>query len=676
MSNIISDHNKQEAELHKEIHDEVEAEQSGHNNQEASHNNGAGYVSVIDKVILPALLWFAVALSVFQIWQGVTADISATYFRPIHLCWVIVLIFIKYPIVAPEKPSLYKIFRPIDLLLCVLAIWASYTIIDFDYNSIDHLLNGLQNIDFIAGTVLMLLLLDATRRSVGWVMAIIGIAFLLYAAFGNVLPDEVATRGFTWERIIRTQIFSTIGVFGAPLGIAAGAVFMFILFGAFLEISGAGKFFIDLSFAAAGKYRGGPAKASVVASAAMGSISGSAIANTVTTGSITIPMMNKLGYSKSQATGIEAAASTGGQIMPPIMGAGAFIMAEFTNTKYGDIVMISIMPAILYFVSALIYVHLLACKIGLKGSDDRPSAWQALKEGAHFLVPLIFITIMLLMNYSPVLVGVSGCAAVIVASFIRKHTHMSFHTIITALKNGAMMAAPISAACATAGIVVGVIGQTGIGLQFTEFVLTLADGRLWLAFILISLASLILGMGLPVTAAYIVISVMAAPALQDMGIALITAHMVVFWLSQTSNVTPPIALAAFAGAGVSGAKPMKCAIEAFKLAKGFFIIPFMMIYTDLLWIEDVTLASFIYSAVVTLAVICAIAFAGEGYIMEKASMLERILLALSVILIIYPYYNYYTGGVGLVIFTIAIAMNYVRYHKNTNNQAISGSSAG
>ena len=473
----------------------------------------------------------------------------ATYFRPIHLAWILCIGYLVYP------SGTSNVLRIVDALIISAILLGARQILTFEYQGLDHLLYGLSVGDYLAGGVMVVATLEMARRSVGTVMMFIGGFFILYAAFGNYLPDVVATRGFSFERIIRFQVFTGAGLYGAPIGIAAGAVFTFVLFGAFLQVTGAGKFLIDLSFAAAGRFRGGPAKASVLASAAMGSISGSAIANTVTTGSLTIPMMKKLGYSPAQAAGIEAGASTGGQIMPPIMGAGAFVMAEFTKTPYGDIVWMSLVPAILYFTSVLLYVHLMAVKAGFTGMTQTEKVRQVIGGGVHYLLPLVLITLLLLNNYSPVLVGVSGCAAVVAASAMRAHSRIGFRQLGLALKQAALMAVPISVACAVAGIVVGTIGQTGVGLQFTESVVALSGGQLWLALILVAVAALVLGMGLPATAAYIVLAVMTGPALQELGLALITAHMIIFWLAQTSNVTPPIALAAFAGAGIAGASP-------------------------------------------------------------------------------------------------------------------------
>ena len=588
------------------------------------------------------LVVLAVALSLYQIWQPLAGFLppgtlplehilglqSATYFRPVHLIWVLVLGYLLFPLSGRA--------RALDYFIIAALFYSAWRLLTFDYRGLDHLLNGLSLPDFFAGGLLLLATLEMARRAVGPVMMLVGLVFVCYGAFGNLLPDVLATRGFSFERIVRFQVFTSAGLFGAPIGIAAGAVFAFVLFGAFLGTTGAGKFLIDLSFAAAGRYRGGPAKASVIASAAMGSISGSAIANTVTTGSMTIPMMKQLGYRPAQAGGIEAAASTGGQIMPPIMGAGAFVMAEFTKTSYGDIVWMALVPAILYFTSVLMYVHVLAVKAGLTGMKDTVPAFQVLREGAHFFLPLALITGLLLANYSPVLVGVSGCAAVVVASMLRRHTRIGLSGLFDALYRGAQLAVPISVACAVAGIVVGTIGQTGVGLQFTESVVGLSQGQLWLALILVAIAALVLGMGLPATAAYIVLSVMSAPALGELGLSLLTAHMIIFWLSQTSNVTPPIALAAFAGAGVAGAPPMRTAVEAFKLAGGLFLIPLMMAYAPLLLNGDNTWLDVLGAGGVTLGLVVAVVGLTERYLLGWITRLAQILLGVAVVLLIYP----------------------------------------
>ena len=616
------------------------------------------YVAVIATTV-------AVCLSLFQLWQplvgffpvgtlpleSVLGQQPATYFRPIHLAWILVLGFMVYPIAKDTSRA-----RLFDLLAMILVLWSSRRILSFDYQSIDHLLNGLQTADFAAGLILIIATLEMARRAVGPVMMWVGLVFLLYGAFGNLLPDVLATKGFSFERIVRFQVFTGAGLFGAPLGIAAGAVFSFVLFGAFLQVTGAGKFLIDLSFAAAGRYRGGPAKASVIASAAMGSISGSAIANTVTTGSLTIPMMKKLGYKPEEAAGIEAAASTGGQIMPPIMGAGAFVMAEFTKTSYGDIVWMALVPALLYFLSVLLYVHVLAVKGGFTGMQGQAGAWRVLIDGLHFLLPLALITALLLWNYSPVLVGVAGSAAVLLASLLRAHTRIGLRQLVEGLRQGAMLAVSISVACAVAGLVVGTIGQTGIGLQFTESVVALSGGQLWLALILVAVAALVLGMGLPATAAYIVLAVMTGPALQELGLALITAHMIIFWLAQSSNVTPPIALAAFAGAGVAGAAPMRSAVEAVKLASGLFVIPLMMAFSPLLLSAEFGWSGVLTAAVVTGLLMLMLVMVLQQFLFAPVSWLAGMAALSAAMLLVYP--STLSRAVGALLACGVMAVNY------------------
>jgi TRAP transporter 4TM/12TM fusion protein len=614
----------------------------------------------------------AVALSIFQIWRPLAGFIPAgmlpmehifglmpaTYFRPLHLSWILCVGFLVYPLAGR--------LRWLDLFAVVIVLWSSARILGFDYQGLDHLLNGLSVVDHVAGLVMIMATLEMARRSVGLVMTLIGLVFILYGAFGNYLPDVLATRGFSFERIVRFQVFSAAGLYGAPIGIAAGAVFSFVLFGAFLQATGAGKFFIDLSYAAAGRYRGGPAKASVLASAMMGSISGSAIANTVSTGSLTIPMMKQLGYKPAQAAGIEAAASTGGQIMPPIMGAGAFVMAEFTRVSYSDIVWMSLIPAILFFLSVLLYVHIMAVKGGFKGMTDTVATRHILKQGVHFILPLALIIFLLLQDYSPALVGVVGCVAVAVASLLRVHTRVGWAAIGKALHQGAIMAVPISVACAVAGIVVGVIGQTGIGLQFTESVIALSGGQLWLGLGLVAVAALVLGMGLPVTAAYIVLSVMTAPALQELGLALITAHMIIFWLSQTSNITPPIALAAFAGAGIAGAPPMRSAVEAFKLASGLFVIPLMMAYTPLLLDSVNGWGDVLFAAVLTLSLIVAIAMLSERFLFDVVTLPYVFVGLVAIGLLLVP--ETWIRIVGIAVVLALILQNYRASRSNLSHQ--------
>ena len=372
-----------------------------------------------------------------------------------------------------------------------------------------------------------------------------------------------------------------------------------MLFGAFLEVTGAGKFFIDLAYATTGRQRGGPAKAAVIASAGMGSISGSAIANVVTTGAFTIPLMKRLGYRPAQAGGIEAAASTGGQIMPPLMGAGAFLISEFTRTPYIDIVMISIFPAVLYFGTVYLLVHIAAVKRGLEGmpAEDLPRARDVLLDGWHFLLPLGVLVWLLVAGYSPMRVGFYAIVAVVASAVLRAVLtflrggptragalalfRAGVEKTLEALELGARNAVAVSVACALAGIIVGVVGLTGLGLKFSSMMIAFSGGNLILALLLVVIASLILGMGLPVTAAYIVLIILIGPALtEEFGIPLLVAHLVVFWWSQDSNVTPPVALAGFAGAAIANASPMETSVQAWKFAKGLYLVPLFMVFNE------------------------------------------------------------------------------------------------
>lgn len=608
--------------------------------------------------LLQTALMLAISLSIFQLWQGASSWLPSTYLRPIHLTWVLILALLFKPLLSDTNHPLFTASRYTDAFLSILALWIGYKIVVFDYNQIDHMLNGLQPDNLLAGICLIVLLLEAARRTVGLAMTLIGSAFIIYTIFGSYFPGVLEHKGFSLERMVRFQVYTASGIFGPALGIAASTVFIFVLFGALLEITGAGKFFIDLAYAGFGKYRGGPAKAAVVASAALGSISGSAIANTATSGVITIPMMKKVGYRPEQAAGIEAAASTGGQIMPPIMGAGAFIMAKFTNVPYNDIVWMAIAPAILYFFSTLLYVHLMACKLNLKGEINKPNTWQTFFKNMHFIFPLVLITALLLMNYSPTLVAIAGCIAIVTVAFMRRHTWISFTKLLEGMKKGAVMALPVSIACATAGIVVGTIGQTGLGLQFTELVISFANGQLWLALVLVALCALILGLGLPVTAAYIVIAIMTGPALGSMGLSLIAANMVIFWLSQSSNVTPPIALAAFTAAGIANSRPMATAISAFKLSQGLFIIPLMMVYSDLLYTDKTNLTDFISAISQTVALIISFAIAIEGYCFTKMGRISRLLSFAAGIAIFVS--GYYASLIGIIMLTAILGNNY--YH--------------
>jgi TRAP transporter 4TM/12TM fusion protein len=475
--------------------------------------------------------------------------------------------------------------------------------------------------------------------------------------------------------------------------VAATFVFIFVLFGAFLEETGGGNFFIDIAYALTGRFSGGPAKSAVVASGFMGSVSGSAVGNVVATGSFTIPMMKTVGYRPHVAGAIEAAASTGGQLMPPIMGAGAFLMAEFTNTSYLTIIKVALVPAIMYYVTLLCFVHFEARKEGLVGQpkDQLPRFWQVVKNGLHFIIPLAILIYVLVANYSPMMAGFVAVISTVIASVAANTVRWQFavrsapspdagvpgpsrfawsevKSITGALDKGARAAIMVSVACAAAGIIVGMVTLTGMGLKFSSLVLELSFGIKALAILLIGAASLVLGMGLPVTASYIVLATLAGPALLDMGVPLLVSHMIVFWYSQDANVTPPVSLASFAGAGVAGANPMRTAFTSWKLAKGLYIIPLVMAYRPLLGVgKTYSLAhgEVVLAMVTTMLGLVAFAAAIERYFIRKATWPETILLAAAAAGLLWP--TLWADAAGFVLLVAAVALQLRRKPSSPNS---------
>ena len=637
----------------------------------------AGRRTAGEAVLFYGLSIIAAGLSIFQVWTVLSARLGAALFRPIHLTWVLVLAFFRYP-VFDGRPSLppprrlspgRKILRALDPLLALSAVVSGGIILSFDYNDFTYLTKGLRPLHLAAAVVFFLLVIEAARRAVGPVMAVLVSVFVLYNLLGHLLPGRFSLKAYSLSEFLSFQIYSTNGVFGLPLGIAAGVVFVFILFGALLESSKAGDFFTDISFALTGGFRGGPAKAGVLASALLGSISGSAIANAVTTGTFTIPLMKKLGYRGEQAAGIEAAASTGGQIMPPVMGAGAFIMAQFTGIPYGRIVILCFVPAVLYFLSTLLYVHIMACKLELviSGSGTREDLFRILRSGWHSLFIVAAVLGFLAAGFTPALVGILGCGAAAAVGFPSRRNRMKPAELFGGLKKAAHLALPVSLACAAAGIIVGVVGQTGLGIQITGMILSLSGGLLISLFLFTALIAIFLGMGLPVTASYILLSIVSVPVFLDFGIPLIAAHICIFWLSQTSNVTPPIALAAFAAAGVAKSNPMRSALQAFKLSNGLLVIPLMMLFNNLLYTGEVSIGAHLRGILLTLLAILGIATAVEGRLFFRAVLpVVRILTAAAAAAVIFgtPALQW-VAGTGIILTEL---INFLLRRRDNSNR--------
>ncbi|WP_296993142.1 TRAP transporter permease [Thalassospira sp. UBA1131] len=654
------------------------------------------------KLVLWAISIVAVALSLFQMYGAGIEPLGLFYQRSIHLAFVMFLAFLMFPIFGSNKKRGF-LGWVIDLAFLAGAFTTGFYLTFF----LDEIINRAgfwSETDLIIGVIATVTVLEASRRAVGLGMTVIGIVAIIYALsgprgalpwVGEWLPGILAHRGNDVDRLVGQLYLGQEGIYGLPMGVAATYIFMFVLFGAFLEVTGAGKFFIDMAYAATGRKPGGPAKAAVLASAGMGSISGSAIANVVTTGAFTIPLMKKLGYRPAQAGGVEAAASTGGQITPPLMGAGAFLISEYTQVPYLDIVLVSIFPAILYLGTVYLFVHIVALKQGMRGMpvEELPDWKEVLKEGWQFILPLGILIYLLVLNISPMRVGFWAILSVMAVAALRyalwfffvapqqgeKPSHekliaairKGIAITIAALELGAKNAVAVSMACAVAGIIVGVVGVTGLGLKFSSMMIAFSGGNIVLALVLVLIASLILGMGLPVTASYIVLIVLVGPALSnEFGIPLLIAHLVVFWYSQDSNVTPPIALAGFAGAAIANASPMETSIQAWKFAKGLYLIPAFMVFNPEI-IEGGSIQIVLWTGFT--AILCLVAFAAalEGYLFAPMDVLSRIIIVPATIGVFYP--DIRAEIAGTIVLLAVLAFNWWQGKKNTPTPAVAAS---
>ena len=626
----------------------------------------------------------AISLSLYQLYTAGIAALTALVQRSIHLGAILVLTFLLKPPFQGARKDRFTVWLLLDALLILAAI-ACTAYICINLNAIFERQGDWLFSDLVVSVVGTLLVLEACRRVIGLFMAVICIIGVLFAMYGPYMPELIIHKGYSIERIATTLWLTTEGIFGLPIGVAATFVFIFVLFGAFLETTGGGNFFIELAYSLTGRFSGGPAKTSVVASGFLGSISGSAIGNVAATGAFTIPMMKKVGYQPHVAGAIEAAASTGGQLMPPIMGAGAFLMAEFTNTSYLTIIKVALVPAIMYYLTVLVFVHIEAQKQGLLGQpkESLPRALTVVRKGLHFLIPVAILIYVLLKNYSPMMAGFIAVVSIVLTSWtantiawtrqssgpaatstdgktgqtLGQFVGKEFRLMLHALNRGAQNAIMVSVACAAAGIIVGMVTLTGMGLKFSSLVLDLSFGIKALALVLVALASLVLGMGLPVTASYIVLATLAGPALLDMGIPLMTAHMIVFWYSQDANVTPPVSLASFAGAGIAGANPMRTAFTSWKLAKGLYIIPLVMAYRPMLGIGpsyELLHWEVIVTMVTTTLGLVAFAAAIERYLFRRATWLETTLLWIATVGLLWP--NDLVDTVGFIAFIAVVIL--------------------
>jgi TRAP transporter 4TM/12TM fusion protein len=509
-------------------------------------------------------------LVLFYSYSAVLEPAATQYHRGIYVIVTYVLVFLLYQ-------SKTRLGRLIDYLLIILSIVTiGYWIMNFE--TINYRAGAETTLDKSIAIVGVLIGVELARRVVGSVFVIIGGVMLLYGVYGEYAPELISHAGDTFPDLCTSIFYKSDGVFGIMANVLATYIVLFVIFGAFLEKSGAQRFFIDYPLAAVGHKIGGPGKVSVIASGLFGSISGSAIANTVSTGAFTIPMMKKAGFKPHVAGAIEPAASIGGMFMPPIMGAGGFIMAELTGVPYSQIMLVAVFPALMYFFSVFVMVHYEAKKHNIVGERSKVSAMAILRREWFYVLPLVAITIFMLTGYSPGYSAILGVLTCIAVSWVRVDTRIGLKGFLEASRAGAESSLKIGATVGVIGIIIGVLTYSGLVLTFADIVIELADGRLFLTILLIALASLVLGMGVPVTAAYLITAVVAVPALTHLGVNEIAAHMIVYWLSQDSNITPPVCIAAFAGATIAKANMWKTAFTAFKFAKFLYLGPFLFGY--------------------------------------------------------------------------------------------------
>jgi TRAP transporter 4TM/12TM fusion protein len=598
----------------------------------------------------------AIAFSVFQLYTATFGVLDAQLQRGVHLGFGLALAFLLYP--TCRSWSRNKI-HPLDLVLAVLGAAAPAYII-YEYQHLVLRAGTVSSLDLVVGVIGILLVIEATRRVVGIPMVCVVLAFLAYAFAGPYMPGILAHRGLTLPQLVGHLYFTTEGIFGIPLGVSSTFIFLFILFGAYLESTGLGKFFIDLANSIAGWASGGPAKVAVLSSGLMGTVSGSSVANVVGTGSLTIPMMKKLGYHKDFAGAVEAAASTGGQLMPPVMGAAAFLMAEFVGVPYIEIVKAAVVPALLYFAGIWLGVHFEAKRNNLKGipRDQLPKMGRLLTERGHLALPLVVIVYLLVSGYTPMRAALVAIVLAILCSALRKSTRMKPIEVVRGLENGARNVLGVLVACASAGIIIGVVTKTGVGLKLASGLLDLSGGLLLPTMFFTMITAIILGMGVPTTANYVITSTIAAPALVQMGVPILAAHMFVFYFGIIADITPPVALAAYAGAGISGGDPLKTGVNASKLAIAAFIIPYMFVLSPVLLMVSGTVIDLLLATITALLGMVALSSGLIGFLADKCLLPERLLLAVGGLLLIKP--GWITDVIGVVIFAVILALQLKR----------------
>ncbi len=612
-----------------------------------------------DKIISAICIIFAL----FQLYTATFGILDAMLQRAIHLAFGFLLIFLLYP---ARKSWSRTAMHPLDVLFAIVsACCAMYIVVFYDELVLRAGLNN--QTDFIVGLIGTVMIFEAARRVVGWPMITVAFVFLIYAFFGPYVPGILAHRGVGFQEMFDHLFYTTEGIFGMPMGVSSTFIYLFILFGAYLETTGLGRFFIDIANAIAGWAAGGPAKVAVLSSGLMGTVSGSSVGNVAGTGSFTIPMMKKLGYRPEFAGAVEAAASTGGQLMPPIMGAAAFLMAEFVGVPYFEVVKAAVIPALLYYIGVWLGVHYEAKKYGLKGTprDQLPNFKDLVIEKGHLAVPLIAIVYLLVTGYTPMRAALAAILLTIICSCLRANTRISPKQIVQGLIDGSKGVLGVLIACATAGIIIGVVTKTGVGLKVATALLDLSGGLLLPAMFFTMVTSLILGMGVPTTANYVITSTIAAPALIQLKVPVLAAHMFAFYFGIVADVTPPVALAAFAGAGIAGANPMKCGVIAAKLAIAAFIVPYIFVLAPELLMINATTLSILYAGATAIVGMWGVSIAMIGFCQNVLNIFQRAIFMVGGICMIIP------GSVTDLVGVALLVLGFLWQRMNKRKGAIS-----
>lgn len=608
----------------------------------------------------------AVLMSLYQIWEVTLGALTPINHMANHLTFILVLTFLIYTYSKGKGTGVPNV---IDIICIVLAIGAG---IYFNLNmeriiTRDAMVDVLSGPDIAAGLIFVLLSFEAARRTLGGPITLVVLVFVAYMVFGEYVPGGLWHRPLSYVDIIDQLAYTFNGLWGSPMAVAATFVFLFVLFGSFLSKSGCGDFFFDIANAVAGGAVGGGAKVAVVSSGLFGMISGSPTANTVTTGAFTIPMNKKLGYSGVFAGAIEAVAATGGSIMPPIMGSSAFLMAEVAGIPYVKICIAAAVPALLYYVSLLAMVHFQALKTGIKPLDKSqiPSTWKVLRNGWHYTIPIFVLVAALLSGRSPSMTAIYGIVTVVIISWFKKDTRMYPKDVVSALEDGARSSIQVTTACAAAGMVVAGIMSTGLGGKITSVILGMTAGMLLPTLIMVAIICLILGMGMPVAAAYVLTAMLAVPALLQLGVSLMAAHLFVVYFSIISAITPPVAVAAYAAAGIADCDPSKCGWEATKLDLAAFIVPFMFVYNGTLLLEG-SVVDTVVSVVLACLGVIALAGGVQGYIIKEINRIERIALLIAGLLMIDA--GYITDIIGVVIMAAVLVTSGSLGKKSSLNE--------